>query len=344
MKRSLIELLVCPRCRDERWEIIAQEESGEEILTGEVRCACGRAWPIVRGILRTVPDDAYVGSFSFQWQLHRRTQLDTVDRRDSYNNFLVKTGVDPQDFSGRRVLDVGVGTGRYADVVQRAGAEVVGIDLSLAVETAMANVGGRPAAHVVQADCFNLPFAPESFDLIYSVGVLHHTPDCRRAFLSLIPYLKPGGTIAVWVYSAHHHAPGSVKERVNLATRAITSRLPNRLLYFLCLLELPLYFLRKIPGFDQALHLLLPGAIYHAIPPSNRKRRVTEHILDLFDWYSPKYQSKHEFPEVFGWFEEAGLERIRVLPYHVSVCGRKPETTAPARNKSQRRAAENAPH
>lgn len=324
MKRALVDLLVCPRCQTARWEIVVRQQQGDEILEGDVRCGCGHSWPIVRGILRTVGDDAYVGSFSFQWQLHRRTQLDTVDRLDSQQAFTIKTGQNPADFAGRRVLDVGVGTGRYADVVQRAGAEVVGVDLSLAVETAMENVGHRPGAHVIQADCFQLPFAKESFDLIYSVGVLHHTPDCKRAFLSLTPYLKPGGTIAIWLYSAHHHPPGSVMDRVNGLTRAVTTRLPVKLLYLLCCCEVPLYYLRKIPGFDPMLHLLLPGALYHAIPPSNRKRRLNEHVLDLFDWYSPTYQSKHSYPEVFGWFEEAGLEQIRILPYQVSVCGRKP--------------------
>lgn len=338
MKRSLVDLLVCPRCQAAQWEVVARQEQGDEVLEGEVRCRCGHAWPIVRGILRTVASDAYVGSFSFQWQLHRKTQLDTAYRDDSARAFTVKTGQQPQDFAGKRVLDIGVGTGRYADVLQRAGAEVVGIDLSLAVETAMENVGGRPRAHVIQADCFQLPLAPESFDLIYSIGVLHHTPDCHQAFQSLIRYLKPGGTIAIWLYSAHLHPPGSIVDWANRLTRAVTTRLPVRLLYALCCCEAPLYYLRKIPYVDQLLHLLLPGALYHMIPPSNRKARLSEHVLDLFDWYSPKYQSKHSYPEVFGWFEQAGLEQIGILPMHVSVYGRKPATSAataaPRRDKS----------
>lgn len=324
MKRSLVELLACPGCQAATWDITVRSQQGDEILEGDVRCSCGHGWPVVRGILRTVSSDAYVGSFSFQWQLHRTTQLDTAHRDDSQQAFTQKTGQAPAVFAGKRALDVGVGTGRYADVVQRAGAEVVGIDLSLAVETAMENVGSRPHAHVIQADCFDLPFARESFDLIYSIGVLHHTPDCKKAFQSLVPYLKPGGTIAIWVYSAHQHSPGSVMDWANRLTRAVTTRLPVRLLYALCCCEAPLYYLRKIPGFDPLLHLVLPGALYHAIPPSNRKRRLSEHVLDLFDWYSPKYQSKHSYPEVFGWFEQAGLEHIRIMPFQVAVCGRKP--------------------
>ena len=51
---------------------------------------------------------------------------------------------------------------------------------------------------------FKLPFAPESFDYIYSIGVLHHTPDCEQAFKGLPRLLKPGGRIAIWLYSAYN--------------------------------------------------------------------------------------------------------------------------------------------
>jgi len=140
-----------------------------------------------------------VKSFSFEWQLHRKTQLDNAESDKSSRIFRYKTGIKPENFAGKEVHDVGVGTGRYADVIERAGGKITGIDLSFAVETSMENIGRRSTANIIQGNVFELPFRPESFDLIYSIGVLHHTPDCKKAFLGLIPFLKPGGTIVIWV-------------------------------------------------------------------------------------------------------------------------------------------------
>lgn len=324
MKEALVNRLRCVDCTVGGLSLSAQRRDGDEVETGVLSCGrCGKDYRIVRGVPRMVEADAYACSFSFEWQLHRRTQIDTGESDKSARVFRRKTGLRLEDLAGKRVLDVGVGAGRFAEVVSRWGAEVVGIDLSLAVETAMENVGHRPNANIVQADLFNLPFETESFDIIYSIGVLHHTPECQKAFLSLIPYLRPGGTIAIWVYDGHNWSPGSLLETANRFWRSISTRLPHPILYTLCICELPFYFLRKIPGADLLMHLVLPGLLYHAIPRTNNHPRIKEHILDTFDWYSPKYQSKHTYPELFAWFEQCGLEQIRVLPHPVSMSGRK---------------------
>src|SRR5207237_8851005 len=92
---------------------------------------------------------------------------------------------------------------RCDGVARRWGARVGGVDLSLATEVAASNLTERSATFF-QADVFNLPFAAESFDYIYSIGVLHHTPDCERAFKVLPALLKPGGKIAIWLYSVYN--------------------------------------------------------------------------------------------------------------------------------------------
>ena len=107
----------------------------------------------------------------------------------------------PGELAGKDVLDAGCGMGRYLRIAAESPARlIVGIDLSLAVAAARELTSGVACTAIVRGDLLRLPFAPGSFDAIYSLGVLDHTPDPRAAFLSLARLLKPGGRIAIWVY------------------------------------------------------------------------------------------------------------------------------------------------
>lgn len=108
-------------------------------------------------------------------------------------------------YHGQRVLEVGFGAG--TDFIQwlRAGARVSGIDLT---EEALANVRHRiavyglpPPESLQVADAENLPFPSNTFDLGYSWGVLHHTPDTRKALAELVRVVRPGGEIKVMLYN-----------------------------------------------------------------------------------------------------------------------------------------------
>src|SRR5262249_30302717 len=153
------------------------------------------------GVPRFVSDDLYVRSFSFEWDVHRTT-LNESHRKDgsAERELRGRTEFGPEDLAGRLVLDAGVGAGRVSEIMARWGAHVIGVDLSYAVDVARENLAGLRNVLVVQADIGRLPFLSGTFDAIVSIGVLHHTPDTRRYFLALLPFLKPGGTIAVWVY------------------------------------------------------------------------------------------------------------------------------------------------
>src|SRR5229473_2010288 len=165
--------------------------------------ACKRVYPNLQGIARFVDAQHYAASFGFQWHRYQKTQLDHDELRESERHFLAKTALRPEDLKGKLVLDVGCGMGRFAEVATRWGARVVGVDLSASAEVAARNLADRDFV-AFQADVFSLPFAPESFDLIYTLGVLHHTPDCEKAVKVLPRFLKPGGTLAVWLYSGYN--------------------------------------------------------------------------------------------------------------------------------------------
>jgi SAM-dependent methyltransferase len=271
----------------------------------------GRRWPIVRGIPRFVPDDAYVGSFSFEWQTHARTQLDAATgSATSEQTLAIKTGLRAEDVQGRLVLDAGAGAGRFTEVLARWGADVVGVDLSFAVESAYANTAEMQNVWIAQGDIGRLPFAPESFDVIVSIGVLHHTPDTRAYFERLVPLLKPGGTIAIWVYP---------RERMYVTRSAwipFTRRIPPELFHRWCRWFVP--FAHR--------HLANPFIQYAAqlFPFSNQRLGEENDVLDTFDGYSPYYHWTHSPGEVEGWFRETGLIDVRSLEWPTAVRGRKP--------------------
>ncbi|HOX23372.1 MAG TPA: class I SAM-dependent methyltransferase, partial [Elusimicrobiales bacterium] len=226
-------------------------------------------------------------------------------------SFAERTAFSPEGLRGKTVLDAGCGMGRYLEIAARSAGEVVGADLSLAVDSAYDNVGKLPNVHIVQADIMRLPFKPGVFDAAYSLGVLHHTPDTKKAFLSLVPLLKKGALASIWVYSKED-AYMRLSHRFSDFYRIFTSRLPKKLLWQLSRLSVPLYYLKKIKKLHTLLDVVLPMSNH----PEPQWR-----VLDTFDWYSPRYQHKHTYAEVDAWFKEAGFEEVRNLTFPVSVTG-----------------------
>jgi ubiquinone/menaquinone biosynthesis C-methylase UbiE/glycosyltransferase involved in cell wall biosynthesis len=109
---------------------------------------------------------------------------------------------DFESAAGKRVLEIGVGMGSDFLRWVRAGAEATGVDLT---DRAVTLTRQRLAeegleADVRQADAENLPFEDGSFDLVYSWGVLHHTPDPEKALAEAQRVLAPGGELKVMLY------------------------------------------------------------------------------------------------------------------------------------------------
>lgn len=295
-------------------ELLADPRSGERLRlddtgahTGE-RLLARRA----RGALRFVDSDSYAQSFGREWNWFAQTQLDRPGegRTESRETFAAKTGWQPSDLEGKTVLDVGCGMGRFAEVASSWGANVLGVDLSAAVDAAQGNLGGRPNAAFIQADVFDLPLREEAFDLIYSIGVLHHTPDTRKAFLRLPRLLKPGGRIVIWVYTSERRIGYAASDLL----RRLTTKMDEQRLLRLC----------RVAGPLGAVYRTRPGRLLSPLLPVSHHPDPEWRVLDTFDWYAPKYQWKHDWPEVEGWFREAGLEEIRRHEVAVAVSGRRP--------------------
>jgi SAM-dependent methyltransferase len=309
LSADLHAILLCLGCGS----TLESDQSG-----GFLCPACKRVYPCAQGIARFVDTQHYAASFGFQWHRYPTTQLDHDELRVHERDFLAKTALRPEDLKGKLVLDVGCGMGRFAEVATRLGARVVGVDLSAAAEVAARNLADRDFV-AFQADVFSLPFAPESFDVIYSVGVLHHTPDCEAAVKALNQYLKPGGLLAVWLYSGYNKW-----YRFSDFWRRYTHKMKPETLHGVLKIAVPFFYnleqgLRRVPLVGR----LVAGAVHHVFPV-NRRKTPEARMLDTFDWYSPKYQSKHTYEQVFKWYEAMGMEDMRVGEISIAVRGRRP--------------------
>ena len=231
MKSRLLDLLACPVCHGEL-SLDPSDRDGDEVLEGRFECGrCGQSYPLTRGIPRLVPPDLDLEqlrtatAFGWEWQhfveMHKQYE-------DQFLDWIHP--IEAEFFAGKVILDAGCGIGRHAYFAARYGAkEVIGMDLSAAVETASRTLSGLPNGHVVQGDIYRPPFRMGTeggdFDFIYSIGVLHHLPDPRAGFESLLRFVKPGGTIFGWVYG-HENNP-AVHLFINPARRMVTTRIPQ---------------------------------------------------------------------------------------------------------------------
>ncbi len=200
-------------------------------MEGELRCTeCASFWFISSGIprfakLEELESDKQATAAGFGWQWQHFTQEDTRYA----DQFLGWIGpVTPDFFHDKIVLEGGCGKGRHTQLAAAWRAkEIVGIDLSNAVETAFAATRHLPNAHIIQADICHLPLK-RAFDYAFSVGVLHHLPDPQAGFQSLASKVKAGGYLSAWVYGAENNE--WITRWVNPVRERLTSKIDQRLL------------------------------------------------------------------------------------------------------------------
>lgn len=233
MKERLLDLLACPTCGGDILLASAGRYVDKEIIDGVLNCKkCDREYKVVRGVPRfadrgKIEEDKAATADNFGWQWTNFTQEDS-----RYEAQLLGwlQPVKPEFFDGKVVLEGGCGKGRHTKLAATWGAkEVVGIDLGDGVESAFALTKKLPNVHVVQCDIYKLPFKKGVFDYAFSVGVLHHTPDPRGAFLSLADKVKHGGHLSAWIYGAENN--GWITRYVNPVRRGFTSQISQPVLY-----------------------------------------------------------------------------------------------------------------
>jgi SAM-dependent methyltransferase len=220
----------------------------------------------------------------------------------------VRPFLAPEDFRGKLVLEVGCGSGRPASVAASFGAEVVGIDLSEAVQTAYSLSKHYPLLHVVQGDAYALPFKP-CFDFVYSVGVIQHVPDPPAVLMSISRVVAPGRRLIIWVYGVREIWYQPIDW-----LRKLTVKLPFTMLrvlsYLLAVLTeitllMPYRILSRIPVLEKVAKKI-PGRIYANFP-------FRENVVGWFDRLGAPVTYYFSREDVEDMLNKADFECIEVV-------------------------------
>ena len=247
-------------------------------------------------------------TFTDQWDVVAEDELSfmyTLDELVALNRRVWLTWLDelPGDQRPASVLDVGCGVGTETIALREVtgAAELFGIDLNFALLRRRPEYRDVAGVHFVVASAFDPPFARESFDLVYSQGVIHHTYSTIDAFDSIAARVTPGGHLFVWVYGLEDHlAPGGasrLSKRANMLAEQVLRPLATR-----------------APG--PVRDKLFDGltTVWHA-----RRKQVERHSEDwerdntqhaLRDWLSPRFARRHGFNEMAEGYEERGFRLV----------------------------------
>ena len=215
-----------------------------------------------------------------------------------------------KSFQGKRVLDAGCGTGRHTYFAAHYGArEVLAVDLGESVRTAQRHVGGLANVVVVQADLHRLPLRVDDpgFDVVYSIGVLHHLPDPRAGFLALADRLAPGGEILAWVYGYEGNA--LVRRVIDPLRRLLTRHASHSTIRMLSLAPaLVLHALVRSlygPTVGTSVGRALPMSAYLSSLRAFSFRQNYSIVFDQLVAPTSHYIREREVKE---WLSAAGLE------------------------------------
>jgi 2-polyprenyl-3-methyl-5-hydroxy-6-metoxy-1,4-benzoquinol methylase len=265
------ELLACPACAGALAADWSCSDCGArfEVLDGipALRLPCDPRTETVRRFYERAPFPGYPPRDSLQ-ALRARAERSPFPR-------LIDRAI-PGD---ARIVEVGCGTGQMCLFLARADRVVVGADLarsSLRLGAEAAHHFGLERVQFVETDLQQAGLRRGAFDVVYSSGVVHHTPNPRASFARLATLARPGGTIVLGVYNAFARLPARV--------RRVAARVSG---------------FRAVP-FDAVLR--------------NRRHEPARREAWLRDQYQHPEEHSHTLAEVQRWFEENDVEYLRAYP------------------------------
>lgn len=249
-------------------------------------------------------------SFSYQWgRFHDMAEA----HREHFLNYIHP--VEEGFFRDKVGLDVACGYGRHLFYAAEFGARfIVGVDFSDSIFIAKEINGKWDSTGFIKGDIYTLPFRPQAFDFVYCIGAIHHLPVPEKGFYALLPYVKDGGSVFIWVHSTERAMLNLLLKFV----RRVTSRLPHGVLLRVSLLAAlvdynlfirPYKRFRHRPWFQRYLEPLVCDRVklYAKFP-----FRVC--YADWFDRLSAPIRFYFSERDLREWAERANLTAVRITP------------------------------
>jgi SAM-dependent methyltransferase len=267
-------------------------------------------FPVVNQVPRFCDLNNYAKSFGFQWNYFYKTQLDSHSKINmSEARFYSETAWLPDDLNGLRVLEVGSGAGRFSEVFLRTTkADLYSIDYSNAVDANWRNnYRFQQRFHLAQASIYEMPFPDSSFDKVFCLGVLQHTPSFSDSVRALVGKTKVGGEIVVDFYPIKGWY---TKIHAKYILRPLTKRLPKQLLFWL--IRSNIRWLLRLFDLLVSCRLgiltrFIPITDVRNFPPTlSTLERHEWAILDTFDAFSPEFDSPQKLESVVRMFSNCG--------------------------------------
>jgi len=334
MKRWLLDYL--PSLPSgQSYQIDEKEVKGDEILEGTISIAggCidnGNEITIKQGVAIMAGDAARESktaeSFGFEWGSHLEGKIEkdssfgyTVE--SEVKRFLTSCHIKEEDLSDLSILDAGCGSARMTVGLAKMGAKhIIGIDINPAIFAANKIAQSLPNLMLVQNSVLSPKLKRESFDVIWSNGVLHHTPNPKAGFDALAKLVKPGGSLYIWLYGTHWSPLVDVRKiLLFLGMRKWSNKTIMSISRFFAFWALfPVWGLKILARF-------VPEVDKHPISRNVIARWGSYGALKMiwFDLLSPKYRYQYSRDTLRQWFIEAGFEILDSDDYHTGFLGRK---------------------
>jgi ubiquinone/menaquinone biosynthesis C-methylase UbiE/uncharacterized protein YbaR (Trm112 family) len=346
MKSSLVDYLICPKCK-KSFSLKISKTVNSEIESGFLKCQNNHKFQIKKGIPRFVIDkekdfvkteDAFSAKWKNHHDNHQAKEWTSFQQKWFLDRFGWKTLTNFKNFlkSKKIILEAGTGVGNTAKLLSsNSSSTVFAIDASKSIEFAHKKYGKSKNIHFLQADLRNLPFKKQLFDFILSDQVLHHTDNTKTSFTYLTKFLKKNSFISIYVYNKkapiREFADDFIrKTTVNMSVKECIefskdmSILGKNLLKINKKISIP----KDIPllGIKKGTYDIQRFIYWHFLKcfwdPSNNLERS---IGVNFDWYYPKFAFRHTPEEVKKWFKDTNVKitYFKEIESGISVVGKK---------------------